>query len=320
MESNLSSKNPYSGEDWIVFRLDTQIKNQPIDIYMILDKSRDMLLAFKLAEDEMTQQHADEFLREAFARKTSVPSKLFLTKGDPAEYVLKKAADNNNVHLELVAASCLEEFIAPCKRYFGEQFYSPSSLTYVKEGDDEYSNEELKYIIPDSYDLCPCVSGKKYKFCCKKILREITEAMVAAEDGNLSEALEWIAKAKQIVGETAEVLCRESVVYSFFDEQKSEELLNKCFSINPNHPRAHYLRGITLKENGNLYRAITSYETAIAHYPSSDHYHLNEAYNNLGTVFHEMGDLVKAKQTWEKALLYMPKDKITRQTLRAMES
>ena len=39
--------------------------------------------------------------------------------------------------------------------------------------------------------------------------------MVAAEDGDKSEALKWIEKAKTLVGETSDVLCREAIVYSF---------------------------------------------------------------------------------------------------------
>jgi len=54
--------------------------------------------------------------------------------------------------------------------------------------------------IPDSYDLCPCASGLKYKVCCKPILKEITYAMTAAEEGNLKEALEWMDKAKSWFG------------------------------------------------------------------------------------------------------------------------
>lgn len=170
-------------------------------------------------------------------------------------------------------------------------------------------------MVPDSYDLCSCASGKKYKFCCKQIFREITLAMAAIEKGKTAEALEWISKAKAIAGETSEVLCRESIVYSFFDAKKSEEILNKCLLANPNHPRAYYLRGIDLSERGDLDGAIKAYETAIAHYPPSDQYHLNEVYNNLGTIYFDMGDMVKAKSAWEKALLYMPSDKITRQNL-----
>src|SRR5262249_9027408 len=144
---------------------------------------------------------------------------------------------------------------------------------------------------------------------------EVSQAMIAAEEGNLSEALGWIAKAKNSVGETAEVLCREAIVYSYFDTEKSEATLNRCLVVNPKHPRAHYLRGIKLKEQGDFVGAIKAYETAIAHYPETDHYHLNEVYNNLGTVFHAMGNGIKAQSCWEKALLYLPSDKTARRNL-----
>lgn len=175
--------------------------------------------------------------------------------------------------------------------------------------------DSLKYFIPDSYDFCPCASGKKYKFCCKRIFREVMGAMTAAEEGKLSEALEWITKAKYIIGETAEVICREAIVYSFFNIKKSEEILDKCLAINPNHPRSHYLRGIMLNDQGDIQGAIVEYEMAIANYPKSDHFHLNEAYNNLGTAFHALNDLTKAKIAWEQALVHLPSDKMTKRNL-----
>ena len=55
--------------------------------------------------------------------------------------------------------------------------------------------------ITDSYDLCPCGSGAKYKFCCKPIFKEITHAMSAAQKGKFKEAIEWMGKAREIMGE-----------------------------------------------------------------------------------------------------------------------
>jgi Tfp pilus assembly protein PilF len=142
------------------------------------------------------------------------------------------------------------------------------------------------------------------------------EAMVAAENGNISAALSWIEKAKAIVGETAEVVCRESVVYSFCDTKKSNELLEKCLAIDPKHPRAHYLQGIRLAKEGNLQGAIQAYETAIAHYPKTDVFHLNEVYNNLGGIFYKMKNYDQARTAWEKALLYLPSDRMAQDNLR----
>ncbi len=196
---------------------------------------------------------------------------------------------------------------------------SPSSIAYNTRPSD--SDKQLKALkcakimIADSYDNCSCASGKKYKFCCKKIFREISEAMAALATGKITEALQWIAQAKKNVGETAEVLCRESIIYSSDDPEKSNNILNRCLKVNPRHPRAHYLRGINFKEQGDFQAAIEAYETAIANYPPSDHYHLNETYNNLGGVFNHVGEMKKAKSAWEKALLYLPDDDMAQNNL-----
>ena len=302
---------------WLIFRLDTQVKDQPVDIYMVMDLPSTMILTLDTIETELSQKQANKLLREAKIKNSRKPRRLILCKGDPAEVVLSNAAKKINMDFESVPSAYLEDLTAPIKKEFGKEFFSPSTIGYTNLNDDidELDRESAKRMLPDSYDLCSCASGKKYKFCCKKILCEIIEAMVTAEDGNYTAALKWIEKAKAIAGETAEVLCRESIVYSYFDVEHSEKLLNQCLSINPNHPRAHYIRGLSLKERGDFHDAITAYETAISNYPETDHYHLNEAYNNLGTTFHAMGDLVKAKIAWEKALLFLPSDKTARDNL-----
>jgi tetratricopeptide (TPR) repeat protein len=302
---------------WLIFRLDTQVKNQPVDIYMVMDLPSTMILTLDTIEAELSQKQADKLLKEAKMKSGKKPRRLILAKGDPAETVLLQAAEKMNISFESVPSAYLEELTAPLKEEFGKEFFSPSTLGYTNLNNDvdALDRESVKRMLPDSYDLCSCASGKKYKFCCKKILSEIMEAMVAAEDGNYTEALQWIKKAKVIAGETAEVLCREAIIYSYFDSKKSEDILNNCLSINPIHPRAHYIRGLSLKEQGDFHNAVTAYETAISNYPETDHYHLNEAYNNLGTVFHALRDLVKAKIAWEKALLYLPSDKTARDNL-----
>lgn len=312
-----NSKDFHDDNAWLIFRIDSQVKNQPIDIYILMDLPSEFIMAHEIVLSELSQKQADKLIKKGKSKKGALPQRLLLTKGDPAEGCLRKSAEDLSMTLELVPAPYLDELIAPVKQSFGEQFFSPSSFGYtqIKNGTDELDIKSAQQMIPDSYDPCSCASGKKYKFCCKKIFCEIVEAMVAAEEGRISEALEWIAKAKTAVGETAEVLCREAIVYSYFDPEKSEEILLKCLATNPNHPRAYYIRGLSLKQQGDFEGAIKAYEIAIANYPSSDQYHLNETYNNLGTVFYAMGDLLKAKSAWEQALLYLPSDKMTQQNL-----
>jgi tetratricopeptide (TPR) repeat protein len=144
--------------------------------------------------------------------------------------------------------------------------------------------EQARLMIPDSYDLCPCASGKKYKFCCKVIFREVIEAMAASEDGDFTGALAWMDKAKEKLGETAEVLCRYAIIHHHKPENIWIGYLNRALEANPKHPRTHYIFGIHFKEKGELDKAALSYETAIANYPATDKFHLNETWNNLGTI------------------------------------
>ncbi len=299
---------------WLIFRVDTQVQHQPVDIYMVMDLPSGMIIAQEVIEDEMSQLQVDALFRAAKIKKGNMPCRMMITKGDPAEIHLKSLAQDLKIGFESVPAPYLEALVTPFKQSFGKEFFSPSTMGYI-ESDDSLEAQEAAKMIPDSYDPCHCASGKKYKFCCKRIFRETVEAMVAAEDGQFLKALEWINKAKAIVGETAEVLCREAIIYSYVDVNKSQECLKKCLTANPNHPRAHYLRGIQCKAEGDFSGAVMAYETAIANYPVSDHYHLNEAYNNLGTAFYAKGDLINAKSAWEKALLFMPSDNIARRNL-----
>jgi len=66
---------------------------------------------------------------------------------------------------------------------------------------------------------------------------------------------------------------------------------------------------------GNHHGAIEAYKRAIDCYPKTARYHLNEAYNNLGTAYFESGDPMKAKAAWEQALVLMPSDKTVRRNL-----
>lgn len=302
-------------EAWLIFRLDARVANEYLDIYIVMHLPSGSILGHDIVDRDMSQQQSDCLFKKCTSLGR-IPSRVLLTSNDPAESFFRHSAAVYTMTLETCPAPYLEDLISTVKKSFGEHFLSPSTIGHVPSDASEDDIESLKKFIPDSYDQCPCVSGKKYKYCCKKIVTEITFAMVAAEDGNQAEALHWIAKAKELVGESAEVLCREAIVYSFFDLKQSKYLLEKCLMLNPRHPRAHYIRAIDLKEQGDIHGAIAAYKTAINHYPNSDHFHLNEAYHNLGTVLHALDDLIGARAAWEKALLYIPSDKMTQQNLR----
>lgn len=320
----MSPMKPYRHEDftknegWLVFRLDTQVKNAAIDIYLVMELASGLLAGQELAVGEgLTEAATENLLRQAKTKLGAFPQRILLAKGDSAEAAFAATSKRLNFGFELVPAPSIEGLVAPVKQEFGSRFFSPSSMGYaaIRDDADEFDRESAQHFVPDAYDPCSCASGKKFKFCCKPVFGEIIGAMAAAESGRIAEALKHIAKAKKIAGETSEILCREAIVYSYFDAKQTDQILAKCLALNQEHPRANYIRGLMFKEQGDFKSAITAYETAIANYPKTDRYHLNETYNNLGTAFFETADYARAKSAWEQALVLLPSDRVVRENL-----
>lgn len=285
---------------------------------MLMELPCGEILSSEVTIDEgLTPDQLQDFLQKAYAKKRYWPKKVLVLKNDPIENALKELSLPPHFKTEPHPASTLEDLIAPVKESFGEFCFSPSSLFYSHARDDVDADEieSAKQSIPDTYAPCPCASGKKYKFCCKPIFREIIGAMAEAEEGRKSEALKFIQEAKKRVGETAEVLCREAIVHSFFDEVESDRLLNRCLDRFPNHPRANYIKGLDSRKKGRFLEAITFYEKAIDNYPKTDRFHLNEAYNNIGTVYYELKNYKEAKESWERALFLLSSDRMVKGNL-----
>ncbi len=293
------------GNVWLIFRQDAFVNTGPVDVYTVMALPSRLVLSFEITETELTQKQVDALLEKALFKAGKVPSQILLANDDPIELFLQKSVKNLQIKIEMVPGPSLEDLTKDVK------FISSKESDEGDEDDDECA----KRMIPDSYAPCPCASGLKYKFCCKRIFEEVIEAMDCAENGRYEEALEWIAKAKKSVGNTAEVLCREAIVYSFFDAKKSRESLKLCLEVNPKHPRAHYIHALDLKDQRDFKGAIKAYERAASYYLPTDHYHLNEVHNNLGVIYYELGDLVKAKAEFELAFYFLPEDKLTRRNL-----
>ncbi|MBU0507170.1 tetratricopeptide repeat protein [bacterium] len=132
----------------------------------------------------------------------------------------------------------------------------------------------------------------------------------------MNSALKHMQAAESKVGRTAEIVCRLAICWSFFDKSKSQQLIKEALKLNPNHPRLNYIIGLDAKQAGDFELAIKHYLKAIKYYPVSDIFHLNETYNNLGSTYYEMGNYLEAKQAWEQALVFLPKDRMTRDNLR----
>ena len=85
--------------------------------------------------------------------------------------------------------------------------------------------------------------------------------------------------------------------------------------LNANHPRLNYILGLEAVANKKPEVAVTYYLKAIENYPKEDRFHLNETYNNLGSVYYSLGNIKDAKESWENALVLFPTDQLTRENL-----
>lgn len=304
---------PVAGE-WVLARSDAMVGNSPVDVYLIVDAPSLYVHAFEsVAGESMSTKVAQGLLTKAFESRGAWPPRLAVPKGDPSAAVIARLAAAKRIAVAERPLWELAAYVAPVLESFARQGFSVAGLSDLPPRSNEA--ESAQAMIPDSYDRCPCASGAKYKFCCKKIFREVVHAMAAVEEGDHGEALRWMKEAEKIAGLSAEVLCRYAIVYSYLDQEQSAIYLRQCLEKNPQHPRAHYLLGIDHREHERLDAAIDEYRKAIENYPRSDRFHLNETWNNLGTAYHELGDLAQAKEAWETAIMLMPSDEMSVQNL-----
>ena len=140
-------------------------------------------------------------------------------------------------------------------------------------------------------------------------------AMCAVEDGDLELALQHMMHAENLVGRTAEVVCRYAICWSYFDMSKFHTLVREALELNAKHPRTNYILGIEAVSGNQFEKAIGFYQTALENYPKGDRFHLNETYNNLGRVYFGLGNYAEAKNVWEKGLVLLPTDQMTKRNL-----
>lgn len=315
MTTSSSLKITEKNQAWILHREEIEtIQEGSCNIYVLLDAYTGYCFGQELCVDLPSTTKIVSLLQLAKSQAGTWPLQILILKQDPFLETLGTICKGFKLSLKEMTAKELQPFV----RDFKDSFRQFKKGVPVGDDSDELSSEEqeeLEAFIPESYSPCPCASGKKFKFCCQKIFKDITFAMCAAQDGKLKEALKHIKIAEDKVGRTAEVVCREAICWSFSDLTKTQLLLVEALQINPNHPRANYVCGIDAKSANDFEQAISFYLTAIENYPVEDKFHLNETYNNLGTAFYELRKYKDAKEAWEKALVLLPSDRIVKENL-----
>ncbi|MBF0107533.1 MAG: tetratricopeptide repeat protein [Deltaproteobacteria bacterium] len=315
-KNNMTLTNITKPNDaWIIHRQEVDTtQDGNCNVYFLLDAHSGYLFGIESSVEQPDGEKVLAFFKKARETSGQWPKTVMIFKGDPFIDIFQDVCDELNLSLASdVTKKELKPYVKNLVDAFGAFKKGEPRLNDVPLSEEE--EEEIEQFIPETYSPCPCASGDKFKFCCQKIFKDITLAMCAAEEGHLEEAINHMQQAEAKARRTAEVVCRIAICWSFFDKQKTKEFIAEAKKINPNHPRLNYIMGIDAKSEGKCKQAISYYLKAIENYPAGDVFHLNETYNNLGTVYYETKEYTKAKQAWEKALVLLPSDKLTRDNL-----
>ncbi len=122
----------------------------------------------------------------------------------------------------------------------------------------------------DPYALCPCGSGKKFKWCCQPVHAEIEQAFDQAAQGQIETALrlmdEVVARhpGNPVVhGQKARML------YGVGQRDEAENVLQQALDANPNYPFGYFLRGQFRHDEGEFPGALILYRKALDLYDPS---------------------------------------------------
>lgn len=302
---------------WIIHReeIDT-IADGCCNVYMLLHPESGFCFAVRAVLEAPSPTEMHILFEEAKDKYGNWPKQILIASSEPYLTDFENYCQKLKLPLLIISSKEMQAFTHSVSQSFKQTMKhkqpDPMEPQPIIDPDDEAAADAL---IPETYGPCPCASGKKFKFCCKHIFNDIVFAMAAAEEGDIKEALLYMKKAEEKAGETAEVLCRYAIVWSFFDEEKYAECLNKAKEKYPDHPRLNYILGIDAVAEDKNELAIIYYQKAIQNYPENDKFHLNETYNNLGSAYYRLGQYQQAKEAWEKGLMYLPIDKMTKRNL-----
>jgi hypothetical protein len=115
-------------EAWIAFRVNEEflfVKDEPYDIYMLLDAASAYVLGHVLSRVVDESPHDNDvaaLFKEAWGAKKQWAEKLIVPENSIAENVFRTQAEKNGLSIEIVPLSDLEPIIGPLKELFASDF------------------------------------------------------------------------------------------------------------------------------------------------------------------------------------------------------
>lgn len=134
----------------------------------------------------------------------------------------------------------------------------------------------------DQYSLCPCGSGKKFKWCCQPIHEEIAQAFQQDQAGQRDSALRIMDQVVAKHPDNPEAWGKKALL--LWQNEKPEEAeaaLTKAFEVSPDYPFGHFLRGRFRLYEGEIAGALILFRKAAELYDPAAKEILIEIFLNI---------------------------------------
>lgn len=132
--------------------------------------------------------------------------------------------------------------------------------------------------MTDLYGMCPCGSGKKFKWCCQAISASIDKVFALEEAGQHDSALQAMEQLVQANANNPEVWGQKAkLLYLQGKAEEADETLEKAFALNPQYAYGLMLRGQMRFAEGEYKGALSLARRAAAAY----HHEARESLANL---------------------------------------
>ena len=110
----------------------------------------------------------------------------------------------------------------------------------------------------DQYQLCPCGSNKKVKFCCARdVLPEINKVLTALQGDQRAAALDHVNHAiEKKGGKDCLLNIKTNILLQLGEDEKAREAAQQVLKKNPDNPIALANHGLLDASAGELDNAV----------------------------------------------------------------
>jgi tetratricopeptide (TPR) repeat protein len=192
---------------------------------------------------------------------------------DSTNYPTRTLAKMNRLCLHAVTTGLVFSFFLFRRQPYSDQDGPSRNLPITLHGNAN---------VLDQYSLCPCGSGKKFKWCCQPIHQEIAKAFQQDQVGQHEAALRIMDEVVAQHPENPEAWGKKALL--LWQNEKpddAEAALSKAFEVMPDYPFGHFLRGKFRLFEGEVPGALMLFRKAAEVYDPNAHQLLIEIFLNI---------------------------------------